>query len=151
MYAEEWTHVSPGPDEAIVVTRAGKRDRKAWAAVLMEANGMGRATAAAVERFYDRALDAGAEMYLARDGGRPVGTGTVVLGEDMAGIYNIGTAESGRHRGVASALVESMLRSARNEGLPATLQAVTGSNAERLYKRFGFRTVSYTGIFTRAI
>ena len=151
MYAEEWNRVSPGPDETIVVNRAGKRDRKAWASVLAEANGMGRETLAALERFYDRGLEAEAEMYLARDGAKPVGTGTLVLGEDIAGIYNIGTAEAGRHRGVASALVETMLRAARGEGLPVTLQAVTGSNAERLYKRFGFRTVSYTGIFTRAI
>lgn len=151
MYAEEWSRVSPGPDEAISVNRVGKRDRKAWAAVLAEANGMARETLPAVERFYDRALEAGAEMYLARDAMRSVGTGTLVLGEDIAGIYNVGTAEAGRHRGVATALVETMLRSARREGLPATLQAVTGSNGERLYKRFGFRTVSYTGIFTRAI
>ncbi len=151
MYAEDWNRVSPGPDEAIVVGRAGKRDRKSWAAVLAEANGMGRETLPALERFYDRALESGAEMYIARDGVRPVGTGTLVVGEDVAGIYNVGTAEVGRHRGVASALVETMLRAARGEGLPATLQAVTGSNAERLYKRFGFRTVSYTGVFTRAI
>jgi ribosomal protein S18 acetylase RimI-like enzyme len=151
MYAEEWSRVSPGPDEAIVVGRAGRRDRKAWAGVLAEANGMERDTLPALERFYDRALESGAQMYMARDGARPVGTGTLVLGEDVAGIYNVGTAESGRHRGVASALIEAMLRGARSEGLPATLQAVTGSNAERLYKRFGFRTVSYTGVFTREI
>ena len=36
-------------------------------------------------------------------------------------------------------------------GLPVTLQAVTGSAGERLYKRFGFRTVSYTGMFLREI
>lgn len=151
MYAEEWNRVSPGPEEAIAVGRVGKRDRKTWAALLAEANGMGKEALPALEKFYDRALDAGAEMYVARDGGRPVGTGTLVLGEEMAGIYNIGTVESGRHRGVASALVQTMLRRATDEGRPATLQSVTGSNAERLYKRFGFRTVSYTGIFTRAI
>jgi ribosomal protein S18 acetylase RimI-like enzyme len=151
MYAEEWNRVSPGPDDTITVGRAGKRDRRAWAAVLAEANGMRPETLPALERFYDRALEAEAEMFVARDAGRIVGTGTLLVGEELAGIYNIGTAEGGRHRGVASALVEAMLRRASDAGLHATLQAVTGSNAERLYKRFGFRTVSYTGVFTRAI
>lgn len=150
MYVEEWNRM-PTPDDTITVSRAGKRDRKAWAAVLAEANGMRPETLPALERFYDRAFEAQAEMFIARDGGRSVGTGTLLVGEELAGIYNIGTAVSGRHRGVATALVEAMLRRASDAGIPATLQAVTGSNAERLYKRFGFRTVSYTGVFTRAI
>lgn len=151
MYAEEWSPVTPGPDEMITVGRIAKRDRRAWATVLADANGMPKTTLPALERYYDRSTEAGAEMFLARDAGRPIGTGTVVLGEEVAGIYNVATSEGGRHRGVASALVETMLRRARAAGLPVTLQAVTGSSGERLYKRFGFRTVSYTGIFTRQI
>ena len=151
MYAEEWNPVTPGPDESVNVGRIAKRDRRAWATVLSEANGIQRTNLAALERFYDRQVEAGAEMFLARDDGKPVGTGTLVLSDGIAGIYNVATAESGRHRGVATALVESMLRRARSSGLPVTLQAVTGSAGERLYKRFGFRTVSYTGMFLREI
>lgn len=151
MYAEEWNRIAPGSEDTIVVGRVGKRDRKMWASLLADAYGMGKESLPALEKFYDRALEADAEMYVARDAGKPVGTGTLIVGKELAGIYNIGTAESGRHRGVASGLVQAMLRRAREEGLPATLQAVTGSNAERLYKRFGFRTVSYTGVFTRTI
>jgi ribosomal protein S18 acetylase RimI-like enzyme len=151
MYAEEWNAAPRPPGEPIAVSRAGKRDKKAWASVLAEANAMEHASVPAIERFFDKTVDAGGEMYLAREAGRPIGTGTLVLGEGIAGIYNVGTAENGRHRGVATALVESMVRRARATGLPVTLQSVTGSTAERLYKRFGFRTVSYTGIFTRQI
>jgi len=151
MYAEEWSRVPVGTDETVVVSRAGKRDRRAWAGVLGEAYGMAKETLPALEKFYDRALDAEAEMFIARDAGKTVGTGTLVIGEDAAGLYNIATSEAVRHRGVATMLVQAMLRRTLAAGLPATLQAVTGSNAERLYKRFGFRTASYTGIFTREI
>jgi ribosomal protein S18 acetylase RimI-like enzyme len=59
------------------------------------------------------------------------------LGTDC-GIYNVGTIESARRRGLASALTASQLHDARERGCQtASLQST--EMAERLYAAIGFR------------
>ncbi|GAA1588751.1 MULTISPECIES: GNAT family N-acetyltransferase [Kribbella] len=73
--------------------------------------------------------------YLARLDGAPVGTATVFLGADVAGLYFVMTLPAVRRRGIGAAVTYGVLRDAGPE------YAVLGSSAagRPVYESLGFR------------
>lgn len=78
--------------------------------------------------------------------GRPVGTCTLSLGTEVAGLYCIATDPQYRRRGVATALTREALRITRDTGRRiATLQASPAG--EPVYRAIGFATVGHYQMF----
>jgi ribosomal protein S18 acetylase RimI-like enzyme len=82
---------------------------------------------------------------LAHLDGRPVGVGTVMLEDGLAGVFSMATAPDMRARGVASALLSSLLTWAWERGAAHAYLQVDGENHRALgvYRKFGF-TTAYT-------
>jgi GNAT superfamily N-acetyltransferase len=77
---------------------------------------------------------------LAVMGGRPIGTGTVMLEDGLAGVFTMGTAPDVRGRGIASAILATMLRWAWEHGATHAYLQVDAENrpAISVYRKFGF-------------
>jgi len=79
--------------------------------------------------------------YLARVNGVPAGTTLLYSQFGMGYIDLVGTLPEYRHQGVASALLTQAVSDSQSLGNRwTTLESTTGSNAVRLYEKFGFRT-----------
>ena len=76
--------------------------------------------------------------YLLSVNGEPVSTVTVLVTDDMAGIYNVGTVEAARGQGHAGTLLNYALDQARQAGAQAA-GLIAVAKAEALYERIGFR------------
>lgn len=72
--------------------------------------------------------------------GRPVGTGTVMLEDGLAGVFTLGTAPDVRARGIATGLLAMMLRWAWEHGASHAYLQVDADNhrAISVYRKFGF-------------
>jgi len=77
--------------------------------------------------------------------GEPVGVGTAMLEDGLAGIFSMATAPQMRGRGVASALLARLLLWAWEHGAAHAYLQVDSANHPALgvYRRFGF-TTAYT-------
>jgi len=77
--------------------------------------------------------------------GRPVGTGTVMLEDGLAGVFTMGTATDLRSRGIATGILAAMLRWAWEHGAAHAYLQVDAENhpAIALYRKFGFAS-AYT-------
>jgi GNAT superfamily N-acetyltransferase len=85
--------------------------------------------------------------YLAWLGGDPVGTISLVLGESLAGIWNVGTLSSHRGQGIATSMMRYALAEARALGY--TSSALLSSNeGMSLYARLGYAAVSAVKVYT---
>lgn len=89
----------------------------------------------------------GAESWIARDGGRVIGTITLVRaakrnGPHRAEVIKLMVHRDARGRGVAAALMAAVEEYAAAHGLTLlVLDTETGSLAESLYTRWGWQTV----------
>lgn len=85
------------------------------------------------------------DAYVAEDGGVVVGYGAVLAprGSGDADVLTIAVAESHRGSGTGAALLERMLRTARERGASRVFLEVRADNpvARRLYETRGFRAV----------
>ena len=78
------------------------------------------------------------EIAIGRLDGQNVGAGIAFDRDGDCGIYNIGTLEHARRRGLATALTAVLVHDARERGCrTASLQST--QMAERIYARVGFR------------
>jgi ribosomal protein S18 acetylase RimI-like enzyme len=85
--------------------------------------------------------------YLASLGSDPVGTISLVLGESLAGIWNVGTLSSHRGQGIATGMMRHALSEARALGYSSS--ALLSSNeGMSLYARLGYTTVSAVKVYT---
>ncbi len=75
-----------------------------------------------------------------RADGEPVACGQFALEGDLAGLYDVFTAESVRGRGLAGALCKHLLTQARSKGARYAYLQVEGDNhaARAVYHRLGF-------------
>lgn len=74
--------------------------------------------------------------------GKRVARSVSILEQDHVGIFDVGTVESHRQQGYASALMAHQLRRAAACGAQiAYLQVRADNPARRTYERFGFRTI----------
>jgi GNAT superfamily N-acetyltransferase len=80
-------------------------------------------------------------FVIAYDHGQPVACGCVLLDGEMAGVFNMVTAERARGRGLAAAIVAHLLQQAHAGGARRVYLQVDAGNAvaRRVYSRFGFR------------
>lgn len=82
-----------------------------------------------------------AEHYLGYAADQPVCIATLLVQNDLAGIYNVGTLPGARHRGFAAELLLRLMGDSAAAGHRLLfLQVQKDSGAERLYRRLGFRT-----------
>ncbi|RMF03163.1 MAG: GNAT family N-acetyltransferase [Chloroflexi bacterium] len=75
--------------------------------------------------------------YLAFLDEQPVGSATIVFADNVASIWNLGTADSYRRQGVATSLMCSMLVEAQKQGCELTMLYAT-PHAYNLFNKFGF-------------
>lgn len=88
----------------------------------------------------DQFANAATRHYLVYDDQEPVGCATLVLGNGMAGVWNVGIVRSHRRRGFAASLLLYALREAAEEGY--TLSALIASPMGRpLYEEMGYRWI----------
>ena len=78
--------------------------------------------------------------YLARVDGEPAGTTLVYSQFGMGYVDHVATLPEHRRKGIASAMVTQAVADSQAMGNRwTTLETTTGSNAERIYQRQGFR------------
>ncbi len=89
------------------------------------------------------------ESFIGWLDGHAVGTATLVLSDDMAGVYNVTTALGWRDRGIATAMTEAAVALGAARGAVAsTLQA--SSMGFPVYRRMGYEPIgSYRGWYRR--
>jgi len=89
----------------------------------------------------------GLSVYLARDGGRDVATGTGYTIGDATAIFSVATPPEHRGKGYASAVTAAAVRDGFDAG--ARFAALQSSPmGESVYKRLGFRQVEMYVVYT---
>ncbi len=105
------------------------------------------ATSEQRDAYYERmvATPQQSRALLAHAQGRTVGVGTIMLEDDMAGVFSMATAPQMRGRGVASAILARLLTWAWEHGAAHAYLQVDAANdpALAVYRKFGFVT-NYT-------
>ena len=80
--------------------------------------------------------------------GEPVSTAAVVMGGDVAGVYNVATLPGHQRRGYGEAVMRHAIADARREhGVERTILQSTPAGL-RLYERMGFRTVTRVSVYS---
>lgn len=101
---------------------------------------------AAVRIEEDGAKDPRAVRFVARAGGRAVGTALLFDAHGVTGVYIVATAEAYRRRGIGAALTAAALAEGRRRGLRVgTLQA--GGLGAPVYAGMGFAKVAEYELF----
>ena len=91
----------------------------------------------------------GVRRLLARVKGVPAGTTLLCSQFGMGNIDLVGTLPEFRRQGVASALLTQAISDSQSLGNRwTTLEATTGSDAARLYEKYGFRTAYHRYRYT---
>jgi GNAT superfamily N-acetyltransferase len=81
------------------------------------------------------------QVVVARVGGEPVSTATLVVTDEVAGIYTVATPEAHRGHGYGAAVTAAVVEEGRARGCTmASLQA--SPMGAPVYERMGFRTVA---------
>jgi ribosomal protein S18 acetylase RimI-like enzyme len=88
---------------------------------------------------HEKRLSLPRKMYLGLLDGKPVGASMLFWSDDIAGLQAVGTAHSGRGRGIGGAVVRAALMEARAMGFRyvVVLSTVEGVG---MYKKVGFKT-----------
>ncbi len=137
---------SPGRNESVTLHDVAPNDYDTWADVMRRSFespiGMGE-----VGRTVLAAPDT--KLYLAQVDGEPAGSALLHSQFGMGYVDLVGTLPAFRGQGVATALVRQAVADSLEQGNCWTaLEAVTGSPAERIYERIGFRVKYHRERFT---
>lgn len=130
------------PDASGFIVTAPAADAFADAVALLQGSSAQQRDAY-FERLKESPLNTRA--LLAHVDGRPVGVGTIMLEDGLAGVFSMATAPDMRARGVAGAILASLLTWAWEHGAAHAYLQVDGENHRALgvYRKFGF-TTAYT-------
>jgi GNAT superfamily N-acetyltransferase len=91
------------------------------------------------------------DFFVDYDAGAPVTCSLSVYAESIAGIYAVATVPPARGQGRAAALLNHAASAAASRGFSLLgLQTETGSDAERLYIKQGFRPLFHMQVFRTA-
>lgn len=83
--------------------------------------------------------------YLAKINGKPVGCASMIFNKKYAALYSLGVIPEFRRKGIAIALAMRRIEDAKKNGIEKIfLQTEEGSENEKLFERWGFRT-SFVG------
>ena len=93
--------------------------------------------------FYDEARNDLAYYFVAKDGGKCIGYAGFWNVSGEGGITNVAVLPEYRRRGIASALIEEMIKKANELSLDLLTLEVRRSNtaAQELYRKFGFDVI----------
>lgn len=95
-------------------------------------------------------MQQGMKFYVAYVDKKPVGTSALLSIKKTGGIFNVGTLNEYRRRGIGTTLTVHALLDSISEGNSLhTLQTEAGSDAERLYKNIGFVTDHVVSFFAK--
>jgi ribosomal protein S18 acetylase RimI-like enzyme len=98
-----------------------------------------------LERFLD---NDDVKMFIGRVGGKAVTTATSVVIGETAGIFQVGTLEQHRGKGLGEVMTAQSVRAAADAG--ARIAFLQASNSGfPIYKRMGFQTVTSHTLFER--
>lgn len=99
-------------------------------------------------RSFDASPEGYAKEYVwAKIDGKPVGIGSMLWDDHIAGVYGIGTIEAKRNRGVGTSIMSHFVKRALATGIPAmVIQTEVGSPVEQWYLKRGFSTI-FTGTY----
>jgi len=128
-----------GNPDVEIVRAAGSADAEASADVLVSAYSMTRDSVL-------RALPAsmfestGADVYIARIAGDPVGSVTLTYHGDTCGIWAMGTKTERQRGGIGLRLLSTAMAQARDQGTRRFFLGATPAGY-RLYERLGFETI----------
>jgi hypothetical protein len=131
-------------NERINVRLTGKGETQLWADTAFE----GWSEFAEVADFLKELGQVNAESdslsFLAELDGKPVGTGALIIADDVALLAGASTVPAARRQGAQLALLEGRLRYAAEHGCTvAMMVAQPGSDSQRNAERHGFR-IAYT-------
>jgi ribosomal protein S18 acetylase RimI-like enzyme len=87
-----------------------------------------------------RHFQPGAEQIIVFDG-QDIGRLAVTRHPDRIDLRHIELLPQYQRQGIGTAIIQALLREARQAHLPATLMVLKLNPAQRLYERLGFRTV----------
>ena len=86
--------------------------------------------------------------YVGYVNGEPVSTAAVVMGAEVAGVYNVATMPGHQRQGYGEAVMRHAISDARLEhGVGRTILQATPAGL-RLYQRMGFRTVTRVAVYS---
>jgi GNAT superfamily N-acetyltransferase len=132
---------SPSPAQGVAVERAHR------AAFLEAAIGNGDRPEVATRLFTSSfAEDPDVALFVGYLDGRLVGTSIALRTGDISGIYAVGTHESGRRRGVGTALTWAAVEAGRDWGCD-TIVLQASEMGYPIYAAMGFRTVVRYAIY----
>lgn len=86
-----------------------------------------------------------ARHFLATQNGAPVACASIILAAGVAGIYNVATVPEARRQGLAAAVVQDCLRTARGSGYRIGILH-SSTMGYRVYERLGFREYCKIGV-----
>jgi GNAT superfamily N-acetyltransferase len=121
----------------VLVRRAGSDDARVFANIHGGSERWVRRLSLASA--FNALTDPASRLYLGYIGEEPVATAQLLIDGATAGVYAVGTLRSHRRKGAATALVAAAVRDAVGAGCDVIgLRTLAGSDAERLYARYGF-------------
>jgi hypothetical protein len=126
------------------------RDRPGFERFLGRAGSNAGASAQLIESFLGGSIvaDPDVGLLLGVLDGMPVATSISIRSGDVVGVYNVGTAETARRRGVGWAMTAAAILTGAEAGATtATLQS--SRMAQSMYAVHGFRTVFNYRLFRR--
>ena len=121
-------------------------DLEAWLSVRNANHPMDVATRTAWLRTHSPSLDPGFRQFVARAGGRPVGSLTLFLHGETAGLSHVDVILDSRGMGVGTALTRSALSAAIHMGARRAVLTATELGVP-LYRRLGFAMAGDVGVF----
>ncbi len=89
---------------------------------------------------------AGTDLWLAEEDGKPVGSGTFVRSGEHVGVYSMGTPPANQGRGVGRAILESAMAYYQDSGVTRFTLGATEKGFP-LYERVGFETRSLPHVY----
>lgn len=104
------------------------------------------------DRVFLESMRKGLKCYLAYVEGKPVGTCAWFSLMKTGGIFDVGTLKEYRRRGIGTTLtVHAVMDSIKEGNNLHHLQTAKGGNAERLYKKIGFKIDHTTSRFVKKL
>lgn len=139
------------PDGLCIRIAVNEEDLDTWAKVVLKSNGINDNAHKGYGKYLTMqdSLKRGRYIhYLGLLYGRPVASVALFKGTSAAGIYWVGTLPEARGRGVATAMMNNVLRDAKDSGYKvATLNSSTMGHP--IYLKMGFKDYFTTNIYQR--
>lgn len=116
-------------------------DRAAFGAVFADLHRLDPARAAVERQRFAHSVVDGIYLVVRDDDRQPIACGSAVVDADLVGIFGMVTTSSHRGRGLATRIVDELLRRAAARGCTTAYLQVEAGNApaRRAYSKFGFR------------